>query len=172
LSDRLWITGLITECFLNNRPTLGYQSRAFTRWTGYLPGDWLLAVTGHLPSVGTLCPVTGEILYTKFEILGLGFRVHCGACELSSLASVIWLSLSFSRGFGFEFEAKEKKKRTPRRRWRKLSSGSWISGQWQRWQEETQICGAGRTFCTTRLSFCIPTLPPRLSLPYRYSSKK
>lgn len=72
-----------------------------------------MAVTGHLPSVGTLCPVTGEILYTKFEILGLGFRVHCGACELSSLASVIWLSLSLFPG-GLDSSSKQKKRKNER----------------------------------------------------------
>ncbi len=82
----------------------------------------------------------GEILYTKFEnliplfdpfppslsvlssspiprVLGLGFRVHCGACELSSLASVIWLSLSlslsllfFSPGVWIRVRSKRKEK--------------------------------------------------------------
>ncbi len=74
-----------------------------------------MAVTGHLASAGTLCPVMGEILYTKFEILipllGLGFRVHCAACELSSLASVICLSLFFCFFFPGSLDSSSKQKK-------------------------------------------------------------
>ncbi len=56
------------------------------------------------PSLSLLCssPIP--------RVLGLGFRVHCGACELSSLASVIWLSLSFFPG-GLDSSSKQKKRK-------------------------------------------------------------